>query len=69
MTANIENWTYKSKAEIQALDDTTLLAVQQELTNAIKLFHQHKIPMTDEMFWQMCVIPEEVAARKLNSMP
>lgn len=66
MTENIENWTYKSKAEIEALDDATLVTVNTELAAAIKVFHDMRVPMTDEMFWQLMVIPEEVEKRKLN---
>ena len=66
MTKNVENWIYKRKAEVEVLDDVTLMEVYRELTDAIKMFHNFHIPITDEMFWQIIIIPTEVAKRKLK---
>lgn len=66
MTNNVENWTYKSKAEIEALDDKTLVQVQKELSEAFKMFGQHKVAATDEMVWQLMVVPGVVASRGLT---
>lgn len=64
MTANIENWAYKSLAEVEALTDADLARVHSELCKAIRLFNKARCPMTDEMFWQLMVIPGEVEARR-----
>lgn len=66
MTKNVENWTYKSKAEIEALPDNILMKTYKELTGAIKAFHNANVPMTDEMFWQLMVIPLEIQKRNLD---
>ncbi len=64
MTANINNWTYKSKAELEALSDQDLNNVYQELTKAIKVFKSANTPMTDEMVWQLLVLPKIINDRK-----
>ena len=66
MTKNVENWAYKSKSEVVALDDDTLMNVYKELTDAIKTFHNMHVPITDEMYWQLMIIPSEVEKRKLK---
>ncbi len=66
MTKNVENWTYKTKAEIEALSDEKLCEVFKDLVDAIIFFAQYVQPMSDEMFWQLCVIPGEVKKRKLT---
>lgn len=56
-TTNVENWRFKTKAEVEALPKDELEAVRKDLYDTIKLFHQHGTPMTDEMFWLMIVLP------------
>lgn len=63
---NVENWTYKSKAEVEALDNKTLVDAYKDLCTAIKNFSNAHLPWTDEMFWQFVVINNILSARKLN---
>lgn len=65
MTHNVENWTYKSKAEIEALPDDKLIKVRDGLFEAIALFHKHNTKLTDEMVWQFFVVPEVCRERGL----
>lgn len=66
MKPDVKYWKYKSLAEIQALDDETLMKVFEELKQAIKIFNDAHTPVTDEMFWQLMVIPNEVSKRLEN---
>ncbi len=67
MTKNVGNWTYKSKAELEALGDNQLLEVEKELSEAIRTFRTAMIPLSDEMVWQLMVVPQVMAARNLKS--
>lgn len=66
MTTNIENWTYKSKKELEALNDDQLLKVEEELGFAIREFRRFQINLTDEMVWQLMVVPSIVHERGLK---
>jgi hypothetical protein len=66
MTKGIERWTYKSKAEVEALSDAELLKIEKELMDAVRLFWNAGVRMTDEMFWQFCVVPDVVRKRGLK---
>jgi hypothetical protein len=66
MTHNVENWTYKTKAEIEALSDAELSELQKALFESIRLFWNAGVKMTDEMFWQFCVVPGICKARGIE---
>ncbi len=68
MTPNVRHWKYKNKADIEALSDDQLLKLEKDLADGIRLFNEMKTPMTDEMFWQLCVVPDEVKRRNLISL-
>ena len=63
MTANIQNWQYKHRSEIEALSNEVLVKLYHDLTDAITTFHKYKVPMSDEMFWQLVVSTEEINRR------
>jgi len=65
MTKNIENWTYKSKAELEVLDDKTLIQLDKSLTSSLKAFRTAMIPPTDEMVWLLMVLPQVMSERNL----
>lgn len=66
MVKNVKNWQYKTKVEIEALNDADLIKLDEELTKAMKLFSQHKVEFTDEMVWQLMVVPGIMVERHLK---
>lgn len=63
MTKNVENWKFKSQKEIQRLKTSVLLEEWKHLTASIQLFHQNRMPWTDEMFWTFVNLSSEIAVR------
>lgn len=63
MTGNVASWKYKTLAEVQALPTSALIADWKDLTESIRLFHQNRMPWTDEMFWMFVTLSSVMAER------
>lgn len=68
MTANVENWKFKSLKQVQKLKTSELLEEWKHLSASIALFHQNRMPMTDEMFWLFVTLSSVMAERAENAL-